>query len=158
MAGSGAASDGKYKGVAPGVQILSGKVCTADGNCDNSDTARGPGRAAQHGAKVINLSLGDTDTPETDALEAMVETVTRDYGTLVVAAAGNSGPGKVSSPASDDRALAVGAAEEDDDLAVFSSVGPRVATPASSRTSSPRASTSSPRGRAAPPPTTAMSR
>lgn len=126
VAGSGAASDGKYKGVAPGVQILSGKVCTADGNCDNSDIVEGLAWAAQHGAKVINLSLGDTDTPETDALEAMVETVTRDYGTLVVAAAGNSGPGKVSSPASDDRALAVGAAEEDDDLAGFSSVGPRV--------------------------------
>lgn len=126
VAGSGAASDGKYKGVAPGVQILSGKVCTADGNCDNSDIVEGLAWAAQHGAKVINLSLGDTDTPETDALEAMVDTVTRDYGTLVVAAAGNSGPNKVSSPASDDRALAVGAAEEDDDLAVFSSVGPRV--------------------------------
>lgn len=112
VAGSGAASDGKYKGVAPGVQILSGKVCTADGNCDNSDIVKGLAWAAQHGAKVINLSLGDTDTPETDALEAMVETVTHDYGTLVVAAAGNSGPGKVSSPASDDRALAVGAAEE----------------------------------------------
>ncbi|MGW7426390.1 S8 family peptidase [Streptomyces sp. NPDC054813] len=126
VAGSGAASDGRYKGVAPGVQILSGKVCTADGNCDNSDIVEGLAWAAQHGAKVINLSLGDTDTPETDALEAMVDTVTRDYGTLVVAAAGNSGPDKVSSPASDDRALAVGAAEDDDDLAVFSSVGPRV--------------------------------
>ncbi|MEV7321926.1 S8 family serine peptidase [Streptomyces sp. NPDC093970] len=126
VAGSGAASDGKFKGVAPGVQILSGKVCTADGNCDNSDIVEGLAWAAQHGAKVVNLSLGDTDTPETDALEAMVDTVSRDYGTLVVAAAGNNGPGKVSSPASDDRALAVGAAEEDDDLASFSSVGPRV--------------------------------
>lgn len=126
VAGSGAASDGKYKGVAPGVQILSGKVCTADGTCDNSNVVEGLAWAAQQGARVINLSLGDTNTPETDALEAMVHTVSRDYGTLVVAAAGNSGPDKVSSPASDDRALAVGAAEEDDDLAAFSSVGPRV--------------------------------
>ncbi|MER5597358.1 S8 family serine peptidase [Streptomyces sp. NPDC002265] len=125
VAGSGAASGGTYKGVAPGVQILSGKVCTATGNCDNSNVVEGLAWAAQHGAKVISLSLGDTDTPETDALEAMVDTVSRDYGTLVVAAAGNSGPGKVSSPASDDRALAVGAAEEDDDVAGFSSVGPR---------------------------------
>ncbi|MFG2480835.1 S8 family serine peptidase [Streptomyces fagopyri] len=126
VAGSGAASGGKYKGVAPGAQILFGKVCTADGNCDNSNIIEGMAWAAQHGAKVISLSLGDTDTPETDALEAMVDTVTRDYGTLVVAAAGNNGSaGKVSSPASADRALAVGAAEDDDDLAVFSSVGPR---------------------------------
>ncbi|GAA3811637.1 S8 family serine peptidase [Streptomyces chiangmaiensis] len=126
IAGSGAASGGRYKGVAPGVQILSGKVCTADGNCDNSDIIEGLAWAAQHGAKVINLSLGDTDTPETDAVEAMVDTVTRDYGALVVAAAGNNGSSsRVSSPASADRALAVGAAEEDDDRADFSSVGPR---------------------------------
>ncbi|MDX2648929.1 S8 family serine peptidase [Streptomyces sp. PA03-1a] len=126
VAGSGAASGGKYKGVAPGAQILFGKVCTADGNCDNSAIVEGLAWAAQHGAKVISLSLGDTDTPETDALEAMVDTVTRDYGTLVVAAAGNNGSGsRVSSPASAGGALAVGAAEDDDDLAVFSSVGPR---------------------------------
>ncbi|WP_432174549.1 S8 family peptidase [Streptomyces sp. Tue6028] len=126
VAGSGAASGGKYKGVAPGAQILFGKVCTMDGNCDNSAIVEGLAWAAQHGAKVISLSLGDTDTPETDALEAMVDTVTRDYGTLVVAAAGNNGSGsRVSSPASAGGALAVGAAEDDDDRAVFSSVGPR---------------------------------
>ncbi|MGW3635350.1 S8 family peptidase [Streptomyces sp. NPDC005122] len=126
VAGSGAASGGRYKGVAPGARILSGKVCTADGNCDDADIAEGMAWAAQHGAKVISLSLGDTDTAETDALEAMVDTVTRDYGVLVVAAAGNNGAGsKVSSPASADRALAVGAAEDDDDRADFSSVGPR---------------------------------
>ncbi|MFE3169160.1 S8 family serine peptidase [Streptomyces sp. NPDC059224] len=126
IAGSGALSDGQYKGVAPGVRILSGKVCTGDGNCDNSAVVEGLAWAAQHGARVINLSLGDTDTPETDAVEAMVDTVSRDYGVLVVAAAGNNGSGsRVSSPASADRALAVGAAEADDDRAVFSSVGPR---------------------------------
>ncbi len=127
VAGSGAASGGRYKGVAPGARILAGKVCTADGNCDNSAIIEGLAWAARHGAKVINLSLGDTDTPETDAIEAMVDTVTRDYGTLVVAAAGNNGSGsRVSSPASADRALAVGAAEADDDRADFSSVGPRI--------------------------------
>ncbi|MFD7441827.1 S8 family serine peptidase [Streptomyces sp. NPDC059909] len=126
VAGSGAASGGRYKGVAPGAQILSGKVCTASGYCDNSDIIEGMAWAAEHGAKVISLSLGDVDTPETDAIEAMVDTVTRDHGVLVVAAAGNSGPGKVASPASADRALAVGATQIDDELAGFSSIGPRV--------------------------------
>ncbi|MEU1536544.1 S8 family serine peptidase [Actinacidiphila glaucinigra] len=125
VAGSGAASDGRFKGVAPGARILSGKVCNAGGSCDDSDVLEGMAWAAERGAKVISLSLGDTDTPETDALEAMVETVTRDHGVLVVAAAGNSGPGKVGSPASADRALAVGATGIDDELAHFSSVGPR---------------------------------
>ncbi|WP_392752081.1 S8 family serine peptidase [Streptomyces sp. LN590] len=126
VAGSGAASDGKYKGVAPGARILFGKVCTVEGVCDDSAIIEGLAWAAQHGAKVINLSLGDIDTPETDAIEAMVDTVTRDYGTLIVAAAGNDGSAsKVSSPASADQALAVGASEADDDRADFSSVGPR---------------------------------
>ncbi|MGW1882395.1 S8 family peptidase [Streptomyces sp. NPDC001970] len=126
VAGSGAASGGRYKGVAPGARILSGKVCTASGYCDNSDIIEGMAWAAEQGAKVISLSLGDVDTPETDAIEAMVDTVTRDHGVLVVAAAGNSGPGKVNSPASADRALAVGATQIDDELAYFSSIGPRV--------------------------------
>ncbi|MFF7210209.1 S8 family serine peptidase [Streptomyces sp. NPDC008238] len=126
VAGSGAASGGSFKGVAPGARILSGKVCDAGGQCDDSDVIEGMAWAAERGAKVISLSLGDTDTPETDALEAMVESVTRDHGVLVVAAAGNSGPGKVGSPASADRALAVGATDLDDGLAHFSSVGPRV--------------------------------
>ncbi|WP_432042718.1 S8 family peptidase [Streptomyces cadmiisoli] len=126
VAGSGAASDGRLKGVAPGVQILSGKVCTANGSCDNSDIMEGMAWAAQNGAKVINLSLGDIDTPGTDAMEALVETVTRDYGVLVVVAAGNDGT-QVSTPASADSALAVGAIQvEDEDLAIFTSPGPRV--------------------------------
>lgn len=126
IAGSGAASGGRYKGVAPGARILSGKVCTMDGNCDNSAIVEGLAWAAQHGAKVINLSLGDTDTPETDAVEAMVDTVTRDYGSLVVAAAGNFGPGKVATPASAESAVAVGATQANDELAAFSAIGPRV--------------------------------
>lgn len=126
VAGSGAASGGLFKGVAPGARILSGKVCDAGGSCDDSDVLEGMAWAAERGAKVISLSLGDTDTPETDALEAMVETVTRDHGVLVVAAAGNSGPGKVGSPASADSALAVGATDLGDELAGFSSIGPRV--------------------------------
>ncbi|MGW3243028.1 S8 family peptidase [Streptomyces sp. NPDC001070] len=126
IAGSGAASGGRYKGVAPGARILSGKVCTRNGQCADSAIIEGLAWAAEHGAKVINLSLGEPDTPETDAIEAMVDTVTRDYGALVVAAAGNSGPGKVSTPASADSALAVGATDVDDELAYFSSIGPRV--------------------------------
>ncbi|WP_431952588.1 S8 family peptidase [Actinacidiphila sp. bgisy167] len=126
VAGSGAASGGRYKGVAPGAQILLGKVCTGDGNCEDSDIIEGLAWAAQRGAKVISLSLGDVDTPETDAVEAMVDAVSRDYGALVVAAAGNDGDSsRVASPASADRALAVGASQEDDDRAGFSNVGPR---------------------------------
>ncbi|GAA3777753.1 S8 family serine peptidase [Plantactinospora mayteni] len=126
IAGSGAASDGKYKGVAPDATLLAGKVCTWDG-CSDSAIMAGMEWAATSGAKVVNLSLGGGDTPEVDPVEEAVNNLTAQHGTLFVIAAGNEGPGSgtVSSPASADAALAVGAVDANDDLAWFSSRGPR---------------------------------
>ena len=44
-------------------------------------------------AKVVNLSLGGTDTPEVDPLEEAVNRLTAETGTLFVIAAGNEGSG-----------------------------------------------------------------
>ena len=56
-----------------------------------------------------------------------MQTLTAQTGTLFVVAAGNDGAdGSVGSPASADAALAVGAVDRDDELADFSSRGPRV--------------------------------
>ncbi|MFI0792891.1 S8 family serine peptidase [Micromonospora rubida] len=126
IAGSGAASGGKYKGVAPEATLLAGKVCTWDG-CTDSAIMAGMEWAATSGAKVVNLSLGAGDTPEVDPVEEAVNNLTAQHGTLFVIAAGNEGPGAgtVGSPASADAALAVGAVDANDDLARFSSRGPR---------------------------------
>ena len=127
VGGSGAASDGKYKGVAPDADLLSGKVCVYDG-CSDSWVLAGMDWAVQQGAKVINLSLGGYDGPGIDPLEQAVDTLSTQYGTLFVVAAGNDGPdeGTVGSPGSAAAALTVGAVDRDDRLAEFSSRGPTV--------------------------------
>jgi subtilisin family serine protease len=124
IAGTGAASGGKYRGVAPGAKLLMGKVC-GDAFCDESAILAGMAWAAPQ-AQVINMSLGGGDEPGIDPLEEAVNTLTAQYGALFVIAAGNAGGfAPVSSPATADAALAVGAVDDQDQLADFSSRGPR---------------------------------
>jgi subtilisin family serine protease len=126
IAGTGAASDGRYTGVAPKASLLDGKVCVEFG-CAESWILAGMQWAAEQGANVVNLSLGGSDTPEDDPLEQGIDALTEEFGTLFVVAAGNSGDdATISSPASADSALAVGAVTKSDELAGFSSRGPRV--------------------------------
>ncbi|MFC0006933.1 S8 family serine peptidase [Micromonospora siamensis] len=127
IAGSGAASGGKYRGVAPDATLLSGKVCEDEGCTDSAILAGMQWAAAEKHATVVNMSLSGWDTPEVDPLEQAVQTLTAQTGTLFVTAAGNDGSdASVGSPASADAALAVGAVDRDDELADFSSRGPRI--------------------------------
>ncbi|WP_433381732.1 S8 family serine peptidase [Actinoplanes sp. CA-142083] len=124
IAGTGAASGGRYKGVAPGAKLLIGKVCETE-FCDDSAILAGMAWAAAN-APVINMSLGGFDTPEIDPLEQAVQDLTAQYDTLFVIAAGNDGgKGTVGSPSTADDALSVGAVDDEDQLASFSSRGPR---------------------------------
>ncbi|WP_247681011.1 S8 family serine peptidase [Micromonospora sp. C97] len=127
IAGSGAASGGKYRGVAPDATLLDGKVCEDAGCSDSAILAGMQWAAVEKKAAVVNMSLSGWDTPEVDPLEEAVQTLTAQTGTLFVLAAGNDGSdGSVGSPASADAGLAVGAVDRDDELADFSSRGPRV--------------------------------
>ncbi|MFE7891210.1 S8 family serine peptidase [Streptomyces sp. NPDC057412] len=124
-AGTGAKSGGKYKGVAPGAGILNGKVLDDDGYGDDSSILAGMEWAADQGAQIVNMSLGGTDTPEVDPLEAAVNKLSAEKGVLFTIAAGNAGPESVGSPGSADAALTVGAVDDKDALAPWSSTGPR---------------------------------
>ncbi|MFC8436550.1 S8 family serine peptidase, partial [Streptomyces sp. NPDC057253] len=124
-AGTGAKSGGKYKGVAPGAKILNGKVLDDTGSGDDSGILAGMEWAAEQGADVVNLSLGGQDTPEIDPLEAEVNKLSAEKGILFAIAAGNAGPESIGSPGSADAALTVGAVDDKDKLADFSSTGPR---------------------------------
>jgi subtilisin family serine protease len=129
IAGSGAASGGRYKGVAPDAKLLSAKVCQLEGCAESWILAGMQWAAADQHAKVVNMSLGGPDGPEIDPIEQAVQSLTGQYGTLFVVAAGNAGQGgdhTVSSPASADDALAVAAVTKTEQLADFSSRGPRV--------------------------------
>ncbi|MFI1487459.1 S8 family serine peptidase [Streptomyces sp. NPDC020747] len=129
ITGSGAASGGKFKGVAPDVTLLNGKVLDNQGGGNYSDILEGMQWAVDQGAKIVNMSLGGQDDPATDPLEAAVDDLSRKHGTLFVVAAGNdgrNGDGTVGSPGSADAALTVGAIDDSDALATFSSTGPRI--------------------------------
>lgn len=75
--------------------------------------------AVDAGADVINLSLGGAD-PSHEAVLAYA----RDQGAVVVAATGNENSSAASYPASDPRALAVGAVNSAIQRASFSNYGP----------------------------------
>lgn len=127
IAGTGAASAGKYAGVAPEAKLLVGKVCP-DTSCPESAILAGMQWAAEQKAKIVSLSLGGPDAAGLDPLEEAVNTLTASSGSLFVIAAGNSGPRAqtVASPGSADAALTVASVNKQDVLSQFSSRGPRV--------------------------------
>ncbi|MFF5077600.1 S8 family serine peptidase [Actinoplanes sp. NPDC000266] len=122
IAGTGAASDGRYRGVAPGAQLLIGKVCPGE-ECQDSAILAGMAWAAAS-APVVNMSLGGDDEPGTDPMEEAVDELSARYHTLFVVAAGNNGHAPVSSPGSAAAALSVGAVDRDNAIADFSNWGP----------------------------------
>ncbi|MGW4080524.1 S8 family peptidase [Streptomyces asiaticus] len=127
IVGSGAASDGKRKGVAPGAELLVGKVLDNTGNGQTSWILAGMEWAAKSGAKIVSMSLGGDATGPSDILSETVDELSASTGTLFVIAAGNSGPSEqtVGTPGIADSALTVGAVDKSDKLASFSSRGPR---------------------------------
>ncbi|MFF1415563.1 S8 family serine peptidase [Streptomyces sp. NPDC058289] len=128
-AGTGARSAGAFKGVAPGAKLLNGKVLDDRGSGSDSGILAGMEWAVAQGADIVNLSLGAPDTPQLDPVEAAVDRLSAEKGVLFAVAAGNSGrrgPGTVQSPGSASAALTVGAVDDAEVLAPFSSTGPRL--------------------------------
>jgi subtilisin family serine protease len=130
-AGSGAASGGKYRGMAPDAQLVVGKVLDDNGYGLDSEIIAGMEWAADQGAKVINMSLGGDITDGTDPIAQALNRISDSSGALFAVAAGNAyhqNPWRVESPGSADRALTVGATGKrpTDALADFSSGGPRL--------------------------------
>ncbi|MFE6082102.1 S8 family serine peptidase [Streptomyces virginiae] len=126
VGGSGAESGGAKKGVAPGAELLSGKVLDDGGYGLDSWIIAGMEWAVEAEADVVSMSLGDPSrTACDDPLAAAAERLSQ-QGPLFVIAAGNSGPGNntVSSPGCAPSVLTVGAVDRDDTTATFSSRGP----------------------------------
>jgi len=110
-------------GVAPNCTILPVKVLDADGSGSSFDVADGIEWAADHGAGVINLSLGSASYSSVIA-EAVVYAQGQDV--VVVAASGNDGWSGVMYPAAYPGVLGVGATDSSDSRASFSNYGPEV--------------------------------
>jgi subtilisin family serine protease len=127
IAGSGAASNGQFRGVAPDARLISARVCQDFFCQDSAILAAMAWAVTEEHAPIINMSLGAGDLPGIDPIEDAVNQLSAQYGALFVVAAGNFGdfglPG-IDSPASAEAALAVGAVDRDDERAAFSSFGP----------------------------------
>ncbi len=126
VGGSGAASGGKYKGVAPECVYYTAKVLRGDGSGNTSDVMAGVEWVVQQGVQVINLSLGsDGACDGTDALSVTCDAA-MDRGVAVCIAGGNAGPGAstVGSPGCANKVITIGATTKSDQVADFSSRGP----------------------------------
>ncbi len=106
-------------GVAPAVSLLPVKVLDAAGSGTVSAVAKGIVYAADHGARVINLSLGGVIVCSTlwDACQ-----YAHDRGVFIAAASGNDG-GFIGTPAWYPSTIAVGASTPTDTRAGFSNYG-----------------------------------
>ena len=108
-------------GVAPEAKIMSVRVLDEDGAGYASDVAEGIIYAVDHGALVVNLSLGGPTASA--AQEAAIEYAVQ-KGVTVVAAAGNSGVGAPPEyPAAFPDVVAVAATTPDNAVASFSTRG-----------------------------------
>ena len=126
VAGIAAAETNNARGVAGvswGARIMPIKVLRYDGDGYYSDVAQGVLYACNHGAQIINLSLGGTNPSST--LKNALEQAYAD-GCIIVAAAGNSGQDEIDYPARYAEAIAVAATDQVDDHAPFSDTGPQI--------------------------------
>ncbi|MBI4361720.1 MAG: S8 family serine peptidase [Euryarchaeota archaeon] len=127
-----AAGDGLLRGVAPGATLRAYKVLNQYGSGSWSQVIAGIERAVdpdQDGdssdrADIISMSLGgrgNADDPVSRAVDRAVEA-----GVIVTVAAGNSGPrpSTIQSPGTARLAITVGASDDRDNIAWFSSRGP----------------------------------
>ncbi|MFE7402498.1 S8 family serine peptidase [Streptomyces sp. NPDC057557] len=131
VGGSGAASDGRKKGVAPGSSLLIGKVLNDAGSGLDSWIIAGMQWAVDQKADVVSMSLGNPRIGDcADPMAQATQELSKSKQTLFVVAAGNSGPGveTVSSPGCVPGVLTVGAVDRDDTTAQFSSRGPVAVT------------------------------
>ena len=129
-----ASDDGKYAGIAPGAELAVGKILTDAGAGLNSDLVAALEWAAlpadpagcSVGANIVNLSIGSEARPtrlnsdsDVDLVSYVLDHLAVKYGTLFVAAVGNSGPfvgSALEAPGSAAQALSVAAAAKDYDV------------------------------------------
>jgi subtilisin family serine protease len=122
------AAEGEITGAAPKVDMVVVKAISSSGSGSSSDVAAGIDFCVENGADVICLSLGGRGRRFNigdDTVQACERAIAQ--GVYVVAAAGNDGEessdNDVDSPATAEDVIAVGAIDENKNIASFSSVG-----------------------------------
>ena len=110
-------------GVAYGASIMPLKVLSARGSGSVAGIAQAIRWAADHGANVINMSLGG---PSSVGTMGSAVKYARDKGVVIVAAAGNDGRGRVGYPAAYPGVIAVAATQFDEKTTFYSNWGPQL--------------------------------
>lgn len=108
-------------GISPNVRIMPVKVFDdGKGYCSMNDVALAIKWASDHGADIINMSLGGPSAP--DELSDAVD-YAYNKGTVIIGAAGNEGSDEVNYPAKYDNVIAVGSTGSNDGVSSFSNGG-----------------------------------
>src|SRR3954451_8650136 len=126
IAGAATANGIRIVSVAPAAGLMPVRGLDDSGAGDSAPVARGIDWAREHGADVINLSLG-SEVPIIgatggDDIDAAIRRALA-AGIVVVAAAGNNGVPVCEQPAASDGLLCVGAVDRRQQRSFFSSFG-----------------------------------
>lgn len=116
LGGSGRASNGKFRGAAPGCGLIPLKVLDKNGNGSQETVIEAMQWILKYREKyhirIVNISVGTT---RREGHEQLIEAVEEawDAGLIVVAAAGNQGPGQgsVTAPGCSRKIITVGSSD-----------------------------------------------
>lgn len=126
IGGSGAASDGRYQGMAPGCSLTAVKVLDRRGNGSVTDVLAGIAWVLEQrerlGIRILNISVGSGARKGMSEKSALVRGVDQawDAGLVVVVAAGNNGPGRmtITTPGISRKVITVGCSDDDREVLV----------------------------------------
>jgi hypothetical protein len=124
--GDGAASDGRFIGIAPGVDFINAKVLNKKGLGTTVSVLSGIRFGIEKKADILSLSLGSQGTTDGQSILSSACNRAFELGCFVCVSAGNSGPdpGTISIPGDAEKAFTVGAVDKRKRLALFTSRGP----------------------------------
>ena len=120
IGGNGASSDGRYRGVAPGCGLIAVKVLDFRGNGFASDVLAGlrwiRENKEKYGIRVVNISVGSLSRKDMSENSVLVRGVDAawDDGLVVVVAAGNHGPGRmtITTPGISRKVITIGCSDD----------------------------------------------
>ena len=120
IGGNGASSDGRYRGVAPGCGLIAVKDLDFRGNGFASDVLAGlrwiRENKEKYGIRVVNISVGSLSRKDMSENSVLVRGVDAawDDGLVVVVAAGNHGPGRmtITTPGISRKVITVGCSDD----------------------------------------------
>jgi len=129
IGGNGSSSRGKYRGIAPGCNLIPVKVLDRRGNGYASDVLSGlrwiRNNRKLYNIRIVNISVGSLSRKGIEENSALVRGVNEawDDGLIVVVAAGNMGPNRctITTPGISRKVITVGCSDDYKEVSVMGS-------------------------------------